>query len=113
MWKIMNNGRRSFIVGKDDVLKGGVKRVYPAGPTTREEVELRPGNFVYEITNECGKTLEDFHDIFVMEKDGVQVIHEDPAQEQTADERIAQLEALVKELRANSRKTKKPAENKK
>ncbi len=114
MWKIMNNGRRSFIVGKEDVIKGGVKRVYPAGPTTREEVELRPGNYVYEVTNECGKMLATFdREIFIMEKDGVAVIPEEEVTELTPDERIAQLEAQIKALTSKPKRTKKPAEIKK
>lgn len=105
----MVQGKRSYIVGKGDVIKGGLKRVYPAGPTMREEVELRPGNYVYEITNECGKVLQSFLDIFIMEKDGVPVIPEEQEVEKTPEERIAELEALVKELKA-AKRVRKPKE---
>lgn len=111
MWKLMNNTQRSFIVGKDDVIKGGLRRTYPAGPTTREEIEIRPGNYVYEVTDECGKMLSTFKGIFIMEKNGVAVIPEEETIELSAEERIKQLEEQIKIL--TSRKSRKPKETKK
>lgn len=112
MWKILITGRRSFIVGREDVIKGGIARSYPAGQTTRHEVELAPSRYPYHITNECGKILEDFPDINIIEKDGKEVVDE-PEITQTADERIAQLEAQIKALTSKPKRTRKPAESKK
>ena len=111
MWKLMNNTQRSFIVGKDDVLKGGLRRTYPAGPTIREEIELRPGNYIYEVTDECGKTLSSFFGIFIMEKNGVAVVPEEHTEELSSEERIKHLEEQIKILTA--KKTRKPKETKK
>lgn len=68
MYKIMINGKRSFIVDKKDVLKGGIERVYNVGGQKRIEVELAPGKFIYEVTDRCGKDLETREDVFVVEK---------------------------------------------
>lgn len=112
MWKILVTGKRSFIVAKEDVIKGGIQRSYPAGKTIRHEVELAPGRYPYHITNECGKVLESFPDINVIEMDGVEVI-EETINEKSSEERIAELEALVKELKSAKKKVKKTAEIKK
>lgn len=114
MWKILITGRRSFIVGKEDVIKGGIERSYPAGQTTRHEVEMAPSRFPYHITNDCGKVLESFPDVNVIEKYGVEVI-EEVINTQSPEERIAQLEAQIKSLTSKPKRNriKKPVENKK
>ena len=109
MWKILIIGRRSFIVGREEVLKGGIHRSYPAGETTKHEVELQPSRYPYHVTNECGKKLESFGDVNIIEKDGQEIVDE-PENEQSAEERIAQLEAQIKELTAKKSRTRKPKE---
>jgi len=67
MYRLLVTGQRSYIVGKDDVLKGGKARKFPAGPEIREEVELFPSKTVYEVTDSCGKELDGRTDINVIE----------------------------------------------
>jgi len=68
MYRILVTGQRSYIVGKDDVLKGGTRRSYPVGGGKREEVELAPGKIIYEITDACYKILKDCTDVMVVEQ---------------------------------------------
>ena len=97
---------RSFIVGKDDVIKGGIPRIYPAGPTTRHEVELQAGTNIYTITNECGKILEKYPDVMVIRIDGKEVI-KDEKKEMSVEEKIARLTAQIEDLKAKKVKPKK------
>lgn len=106
MYEIMNQGKRSFIVGKEDVIKGGIKRVYPAGPTMREEVELAPGNVIYQVTDECGKMLRGYKEIFVLRINGKEVPVEQN-KEITVEEQIARLTAQIEDLKSAKRKPKK------
>lgn len=68
--KIMIQGQRSFIVGREDVIKGGTVRSYPVGgqPKPKEEVELAPGKTVYTITDACFNTLKSYSDVTLIEK---------------------------------------------
>ena len=108
MYKLMIVGNgpkgqgRSFIVAREDVLKGGKERVHNVGKDKVVDVELIPGRGIYEVTNKCGKFLETFADVNVLEKDGKEVIRdESPAL--TAEERIAQLEEQIKEMKSKKR----------
>lgn len=68
MHRIMITGKRSFIVDRKDVLKGGTERVYVVGANKRIEVELAPGKFIYEVTDKCAKDLSTREDVFIVEK---------------------------------------------
>ena len=67
MHRILITGQRSFIVAKEDVIKGGKLRSYPAGKDTRHEVELSPSKSIYEVTDKCGKELSTYADVNVLE----------------------------------------------
>ena len=97
---------RSFIVAKEDVIKGGIPRTYPAGPTIRHEVELQAGPKIYTITNACGKILEKYPDVMVIRIDGQEVVH-DEKKEITVEEKIARLTAQIEDLKAKKSKPKK------
>jgi hypothetical protein len=106
MYEIMNNSKRSYVVGKDDVISGGIARIYPAGPTTRHEVELPPGNKIYKVTDECGKLLLTHQGIFVLRINGKEVPQEDKT-ELSVEEKIARLTAQIEDLKSAKKKAKK------
>jgi hypothetical protein len=59
--KITNTGKRAFIVKAKSVVKGGEKI------EKTDDVAINPGETV-EVTEECGKVLERYSDIKVMER---------------------------------------------
>ena len=115
MYEIMIRGvgpkgeGRSYIVGKNDVIKGGKLRTYPAGPNIREEVELSAGNTIYHVTDKCGKLLSTCPDVFVLRIDGKEV---EPKKDKeiTVEEQIARLTAKIEELQTKPKKAKKATE---
>lgn len=58
--KIINNGRRAFLVKNDSVLKGGEKI------EGTEDVSINPGDTV-EVTDKCGKFLSTYKEIKVLD----------------------------------------------
>ena len=71
MYKIMNSSKRSFIVGAEDVVKGGEQFVSRTKSDTKEKVisvRLAPGNEVYEVSDTLGAMLATYAGIVVVEK---------------------------------------------
>lgn len=68
MYRIMNSSSRTFIVGSDDVLKGGEKfeSRQVAGKKIMS-VRLHPGKEIFEVTDKLGKELSTYQGIIVVE----------------------------------------------
>lgn len=62
MYKIMNQGKRSFIVAANEVLKDGSSFKNKA-----KDIVLEPGQKVYEVTDKLGKDLKDYPGVLVVE----------------------------------------------
>ncbi|CAM5998854.1 unnamed protein product [Sphagnum balticum] len=97
---------RSYIVGKEDVIKGGKLRSYPAGPSIREEVELSAGNTIYHVTEKCGKLLASCGDVFVIRIDGKEVPVKN-IEKVSVEEQVARLTAKIEELQSKPQRVKK------
>ena len=68
MYKIMNNSQRSFIVGAEDVIKGG-ERFNSRKIQDKQivSVKLHPGKEVVEVSDKLGKELSTYQGIVVVE----------------------------------------------
>ena len=101
-----NGMGRSYIVGKEDVIKGGKLRSYTAGAGIREEVELSAGNTIYHVTDKCGKLLSSYSDVFVLRIDGKEVEPKVSKEKMSVDEQIARLTAQIEDLKSKPKKAK-------